>query len=687
MNLNYTIEKENVNDFKILDCILGLLCGISFIIAFITTITGKIAMNSNLDSLLNDVAKNISMRYLNVHDYYVSNTSGVLYYFLLGVITILLTVIFSISIKRRWWGVFIVSLSIIAGTFVFLPNSLWVPGLLSIGFNALAIIYIICLGKRQRKYLIFLSVCVFFISIIFGNALININGDFKQTESPIKGFVYEIRFGDKGIGNLPLGDFSNLEGLELSNDVCLKVKMSKPQSYYLKGFVGEKYNGHGWEKIENKEKVKYNDLFYWLYKNQFISHSIMSTAEEESGLNYEKNTMEINNVGSDRHYIYLPYELDRIKDYTENSIDDGSLVSKKIFGEKKYTITTMESSVDNYYNILNKIYNLDEKNNQFLENEYNYKKYVYDNYLFLPPNTQEYLNSIIENKGKKNINEVKAIVLRYLNEFKYDESLAFNLDDGDFFEHFTETKSGYSVHFATASALIFRYYGIPARYVEGYLITPKDVKSGKKNKEIKVKGTNAHAWMEYYQDGIGWIPFETTSPYIGVMGSEDNISFLGDANQDNDIKDGQKQEEKKPKEKNTVLQQTTISYIGIAILVFLLIILIIIIVLILWTIKKKTGKKKRFDEIDDKIALKSMAFYVMEVLYKNGLEMKNIPYIEMGEEVKSIGGDGIYDEFMTFMKIYEKALYTPFELTKEERFKAKNFALNIKKSLRKRGKK
>ena len=39
-----------------------------------------------------------------------------------------------------------------------------------------------------------------------------------------------------------------------------------------------------------------------------------------------------------------------------------------------------------------------------------------------------------------------------------------------------ETHQGYSVHFATAAALMLRYYGIPARYVEGYLITPDDVK-------------------------------------------------------------------------------------------------------------------------------------------------------------------------------------------------------------------
>ena len=43
-------------------------------------------------------------------------------------------------------------------------------------------------------------------------------------------------------------------------------------------------------------------------------------------------------------------------------------------------------------------------------------------------------------------------------------------------EEFLVSKKGYDVQFATAATLMFRYYGIPARYVEGYLITPKDAK-------------------------------------------------------------------------------------------------------------------------------------------------------------------------------------------------------------------
>ena len=91
-------------------------------------------------------------------------------------------------------------------------------------------------------------------------------------------------------------------------------------------------------------------------------------------------------------------------------------------------------------------------------------------------------------------------------------------EDGDFTENFlTTSKIGHSVHFATAAALMFRYYGIPARYVEGYLITPQDIEGKQAGDTIEIPGTNGHAWTEIYVDGLGWIPLEMTPSYYGVM--------------------------------------------------------------------------------------------------------------------------------------------------------------------------
>ena len=48
--------------------------------------------------------------------------------------------------------------------------------------------------------------------------------------------------------------------------------------------------------------------------------------------------------------------------------------------------------------------------------------------------------------------------------------------------------------------MMLRYYGIPARYVEGYLVTP-DMVSGKTGETtLTLTADDAHAWAEYYED-------------------------------------------------------------------------------------------------------------------------------------------------------------------------------------------
>lgn len=88
------------------------------------------------------------------------------------------------------------------------------------------------------------------------------------------------------------------------------------------------------------------------------------------------------------------------------------------------------------------------------------------------------------------------------------------------------TKEGYCVQFASAVTLILRELGIPARYVEGYIATGLN----KISRDDFIYGGyvhdyEAHAWVEVYYDGVGWIQYETTPQYYtGMYGSQGSIS-------------------------------------------------------------------------------------------------------------------------------------------------------------------
>lgn len=85
----------------------------------------------------------------------------------------------------------------------------------------------------------------------------------------------------------------------------------------------------------------------------------------------------------------------------------------------------------------------------------------------------------------------------------------------------SDTHEGYCVQFATSAAMILRSMGLPTRYVEGYIaqnFTRDDNVASRVNRYTSVvRDSNAHAWIEVWFDGIGWMQFETTPPYYDSM--------------------------------------------------------------------------------------------------------------------------------------------------------------------------
>lgn len=81
-------------------------------------------------------------------------------------------------------------------------------------------------------------------------------------------------------------------------------------------------------------------------------------------------------------------------------------------------------------------------------------------------------------------------------------------DYDDFAQWFLEeADTGYCVHFATATAVLLRAAGIPARYVTGYMFESVE------GETVEVTADQAHAWVEYYNSAYGaWMVLEPTPP-------------------------------------------------------------------------------------------------------------------------------------------------------------------------------
>ncbi|HZT45069.1 MAG TPA: transglutaminaseTgpA domain-containing protein [Gaiellaceae bacterium] len=70
----------------------------------------------------------------------------------------------------------------------------------------------------------------------------------------------------------------------------------------------------------------------------------------------------------------------------------------------------------------------------------------------------------------------------------------------------TQTRSGYCQHFAGAMALMLRYLGVPARVAVGFSSGTYDDARG----VWRVTDRDAHAWVEVWFRGYGWLPFDPT---------------------------------------------------------------------------------------------------------------------------------------------------------------------------------
>jgi transglutaminase-like putative cysteine protease len=101
------------------------------------------------------------------------------------------------------------------------------------------------------------------------------------------------------------------------------------------------------------------------------------------------------------------------------------------------------------------------------------------------------------------------------------------VEDGDALVHFLEeSRRGFCQQYATAMAIMARELGYPARVAVGFREGTREVDT------YTVDSRDAHAWVEVFFPGWGWLPFEPTptraNPIETIVGSYSNSTAQGD---------------------------------------------------------------------------------------------------------------------------------------------------------------
>lgn len=148
--------------------------------------------------------------------------------------------------------------------------------------------------------------------------------------------------------------------------------------------------------------------------------------------------------------------------------------------------------------------------------EASYAAYAASRYTAVPDGYDELQTLCDEAKKDQKLTEAADIgdyIRAYLNtNYQYNASAPQPPEGADPIRYFlTESKQGYSVQFASAAVVMFRMFGLPARYVVGYA-APQSLFTQQEdgNWHAILQDDNAHAWAEVYISGQGWTPMEMT---------------------------------------------------------------------------------------------------------------------------------------------------------------------------------
>ncbi|MBB6214583.1 hypothetical protein HNQ80_000666 [Anaerosolibacter carboniphilus] len=285
-------------------------------------------------------------------------------------------------------------------------------------------------------------------------------------------------------------------GGAIQEDRRTVMYVSADRQLYLRGRVKSQYTGSNWLPPQGEGIEFHGDDQKQVY----------------SGISYEELKVEVYPTNIQTNTIFAPYKpflvsVDGYKPFLV-SVDGYKVLKTK--EDELYIVKSIFKPSPQAYTIYSRIPMIREDAIGFDTRSLGVEM---ENYLQLPsklsPKIKE-LTEKITNTYSTPYEKMKGIEAYLRKTYPYTLTVDTVPDHKDFVEYFLyEERKGYCTYFASAMAVMGRTVGIPTRYVEGFIL-PSD-----KNEDgyYEVTADRAHAWVEAYFDGMGWITFEPTPAY------------------------------------------------------------------------------------------------------------------------------------------------------------------------------
>lgn len=555
------------------------------------------------------------------------------------------------------------------------------PGILLLAAAAIALLMLTWQkSKNAVSAASFLLVGV----IVAGIAAISLQtGTMQSLSQSAKDSLHHWRY-EKAEEVLPEGNLSEPVTKTESTDTILSVTADTAQTLYLRGFVGDTYENEVWSALDAQTAAEEKDLFYWLHQSGFYPQSQLASAARLMG-NYQSGSVSVQNLTGCSLYCYEPCTiLPERAGLTKNRIQPSAVETNGLRGERGYSYEVVSDAQTLLPELLDFLQNdTSDGVKSYLQMESAYREFVYSYALTVPAEFRAQLGAVLdsccESYGSADSltkEQAQTAALAFL-ESCFDGS-------GDIALPLADTADGTTYQYATVAALALRYYGIPARYVEGYTVKTAE------NEPTSVDANAAGAWVEVYQDGIGWLPLALTPGLedLSAEQTESGIKPVGAGKEGTGdgprVTEGQEleQDDAEPdnSEDNTpdggqrtgLLHKPAFWIILIAALLLLLLAAIIIRHAVI--LKKRN---EAFTQEDQSAAAACLFTDCALLLAAMGLKRGTGSMLELCEDMKERFGEESASRLRDMTMLNARALFSTKALTNEERTSMEQFHASV----------
>ena len=309
-----------------------------------------------------------------------------------------------------------------------------------------------------------------------------------------------------------------------------RVLATLEDTYYLKDMSAGVYEDNTWKAIAEEDYVdelgerydysRIDTLMSWM--------NIMGSSSE--GMSVTLPSLTIQDMRGDDAHQLIPYHVEDIR-----GVDDMTFVQDRFIQPAQGDTATFDliPAPAQYFDP--QTY---REATAGLDSVLpSYDRFVQQHYTQIPKETAAFFSSLPGLPDRASIrSEALQDVITLIRTYLHDHA-EYTLSPGalpngeDFVEYFLgESHEGYCVHYATAAALLLRYYGYPARYVEGFRVGEEAFSGG----IATIRDYDEHAWVEIYDPYLGWIPLEFTESSFDHSQYETGSSSPGEADTPDD---------------------------------------------------------------------------------------------------------------------------------------------------------